>query len=64
MNPTRWAILFHGNYILEYQLVFLATKSKDQVEEIILTSLIAARSNRYHGPHEVLQHFDIDMDAE
>lgn len=61
-NPTRRAVLFHGNYILEYQLIFMAAKDGEEVEEIILTSLMAARSKRYQSILESLQHFDIDFE--
>ena len=59
-NPTRRAIFFHGNYIIDYQLVPVQSKSKEDVEEVIFTSLVPALSNRFHGAYEDLEVYELD----
>lgn len=59
-NPTRRAIFFHGNYIIDYQLIPVQSNSKEDVEEVIFTSLVPARSDRYHGAFEDLEFFELD----
>ena len=51
-NPTRRAIFFHGNYIIDYQLIPVQSYSKDDIEEVILTSLVPALSDRFYGAYE------------
>lgn len=59
-NPTRRAIFFHGNYIIDYQLIPVQSNSKEDVEEVIFTSLVPALSNRFHGAYENLEVYELD----
>jgi hypothetical protein len=59
-NPTRRAIFFHGNYIIDYQLIPAQSESRMDVEEVILTSLVPARSDRFLGAYEDLEVFIFD----
>jgi hypothetical protein len=58
-NPTRRAIFFHGNYIIDYQLIPVQSNSKENVEEVILTSLVPALSDRFHGAYEGLEAYNL-----
>lgn len=59
-NPTRRAIFFHGNYVIDYQLIPVQSNSKEDVEEIIFTSLVPARSGLFDGAYEDLEVFELD----
>lgn len=59
-NPTRRAIFFHGNYVIDYQLIPIQSKSKEDVEEVIFTSLVPALSGRFDGAYEDLEVFELD----
>lgn len=59
-NPTRRAIFFHGNYIIDYQLIPIHSKVKEEVEEVILTSLVPTRSGRFQGAYEELEIYEFD----
>lgn len=59
-NPTRRAIFFHGNYVIDYQLIPMQSKSKEDVEEVIFTSLVPARSGRFDGAYEDLEVYELD----
>jgi hypothetical protein len=59
-NPTRRAILFHGLYLLEYQIIPSFAQSKNETEEIILTSLVPAKCGRARGDSLDLQNFSFD----
>ena len=62
-NPTRRAIFFHGNYIIDYQLIPVQSNSKENVEEVILTSLVPALSDRFHGAYEGLEVYELDEEG-
>ncbi|QDK41232.1 hypothetical protein DOM21_07130 [Bacteriovorax stolpii] len=59
-NPTRRAVFFFGNYIIEYQLVPIQSRFGEEVEEVILASLIPARSERFDGAYEDLDVFELN----
>lgn len=59
-NPTRRAIFFYGNYVIDYQVIPVQSKSKEDVEEVIFTSLVPALSGRYDGAYEDLEVFELD----
>ncbi len=59
-NPTRRAIFFHGNYVIDYQLIPVQSNSKEDVEEVIFASLVPARSGRFDGAYEDLEVFELD----
>lgn len=59
-NPTRRVIFYHGNYVIDYQLIPVESKSKEEVEEVIFTSLMPARSSRFDGAYEDLEVFELD----
>jgi hypothetical protein len=59
-NPTRRAIFFHENYVIDYQLIPVQSKSKEDVEEVIFTSLVPALSGRFDGAYEGLEVFELD----
>ena len=59
-NPTRRAIFFYGNYVIEYQLIPVQSKAKGDVEEVIFTSLMPARSGRFDGAYDDLEVFELD----
>lgn len=59
-NPTRRAVFFHGNYIIDYQLIPIQSNSKEDVEEVIFTSLVPALSDRFHGAYEDLEFYELD----
>lgn len=59
-SPTRRAIFFHGNYVIDYQLIPVQSKSKEDVEEVIFTSIVPARSGRFDGAYEDLEVFELD----
>lgn len=59
-NPTRRAVFFHGNYIIDYQLIPVQSNSKEDVEEVIFTSLVPARSERFSGAFEGLEVYELD----
>lgn len=59
-NPTRRAIFFYGNYIIEYQLVPIQSKFAEEVEEVIFASLIPALSERFDGAYENLDVFELN----
>lgn len=61
-NPTRRAIFFHGNYIIDYQLIPINSHSKEDVEEVILTSLMPTLSNRFSGAYEGGEYSELDDD--
>jgi hypothetical protein len=63
-NPTRRAIFFHGLYIIEYQLIPVEGKSKEAVDEVILTSIVPARSERYLGAYDGLESFELKFEEE
>lgn len=63
-NPTRRAVFFHGNYIIDYQLIPTQSNSIEDVEEVILTSLVPALSDRFHGAYEGLVVYELDDDKE
>ena len=54
-NPTRRVFLMSGNYVLEYQVVPHFAKSKVSTNEVILTTLVPTRSNKYSGAYEELE---------
>jgi hypothetical protein len=57
-NPTRRAVLFFGNFILEYQIIPTGSKFKNLVTEVILTALVPSRSGKYGGAFEDLENFE------
>lgn len=61
-NPTRRAIFFHGLYIIEYQLIPVQSNSKEDVDEVILTSLVPSLSNLYSGAYEKLECYELDKE--
>lgn len=63
-NPTRRAIFFFGSYVIEYQLIPSQVKTKDNVEEIILTTLLPTKSDQYKGANEEMEQFVIDFNKE
>lgn len=59
-NPTRRAVFFYGSYIIDYQIIPIHSKSKEEVEEVILTSLVPTRSGRFGGAYDDLEVFELD----
>ena len=59
-NPTRRAVFFHGLYIIDYQLIPVQSNSREDVEEVILTSLVPALSDRFSGAYEELAFYEFD----
>jgi hypothetical protein len=59
-NPTRRAIFFHGHYLLEYQIIPVFAKSKNETLEIILTTIVPAKSGRARGDEFVLESLNFD----
>lgn len=57
-NPTRRAIFFFGLYVIEYQLIPSQVKTKENVEEIILSTILPTKSDQYKGAHEEMEQFD------
>jgi hypothetical protein len=64
VNPVRRAVLFHGNYIVEYQVIPKDAKKRNDVSEIIFSALLPARSGKYFGAHDKLELFEFDPDDE
>lgn len=46
-NPTRRAIIANGTYILEYQVIPQDARFGHEVREVIITSLVIARSIKH-----------------
>ena len=64
VNPVRRAVLYHGNYIVEYHLVPANVKTKNEVKEVTFSALLPARSGKYFGAHEELVLHELDLDEE
>lgn len=59
-NPTRRAVFFQGLYVIDYQLIPVQSNSKEDVEEVVLTSLVPALSDRFSGAYEELAFYEFD----
>jgi hypothetical protein len=60
INPTRRAVIFNKELILEYQLVPTSAIESSQVNEVILTALVVSRSGRYNSAYDNIDAYDID----
>ncbi len=63
-NPTRRAVIYHDNLILEYLLVPYSATQSSQVTEIILSALIPSRSGKFNGAYDDIDTFDFDDNFE
>ena len=59
-NPTRRGVIFNGNLILEHQLVPMSANQSSEVNEVILTALVASRSGIYNGAYDDIDTYNID----
>lgn len=64
VNPVHRAILYHGNYIVEYQVVPMAAKNKYEAKEVIFSALLPAKSGKYIGAYDELELNEFDLDEE
>ncbi len=64
VNPVRRAIIYHGNYIVEYHLVPKDAKNKNEVKEVTFSALVPARSGKYYGAYEELIFNEFDLNEE
>ena len=60
INPTRRAVIYHNNLILEYLLVPHNATQSSQVTEVILSALIPSRSGKFNGAYGDIDSYDFD----
>ena len=57
-NLSHRAAFFHGLYIIEYQMIPVQLNTRKAVDEVILTSLVPAQSERYQEATAELECFE------
>lgn len=64
VNPVRRAVFYHGNYIVEFQVIPIAVKNRNEVKEVTFSALLPARSGKYNGAYGDLVFTEFDPDEE
>lgn len=64
INPVRRAVIYHGNYVVEYQVMPMAAITRKEVKEVTFSALLPARSGKYNGAYEELVFSEFNPDDE